>query len=104
MGEIKVLVQYGEKPVNKIAFKCPKCGNWFGAYDVCDVPMNTSKDVEQLMSEENGPQPADCPYPPEINFKCPKCGYSTVREPFYGYSVEETETFPHILKKKIVWE
>ena len=104
MDEIKVLVQYGKKPVNKIAFQCPACKNWFYASDVCDAKMNTYEDVEQLMSEENGPQPTDCPYPPEINFECPKCGYSTLREIFYGYNVEETEIFPHVLKKKTVWE
>ena len=95
---IEILVQYGNRPIHRLVFKCPKCGKYFTQLDVTDIEMHYEDELREYTQRIVRKVDYD-------DFICPSCSYNpNIDNDDIETLVRETEEFPKIAKKKIIWE
>ena len=98
MKDLEMLVSYGDKPITKLVIKCPSCGKWFNQSDISDVRVKYESELRLYTSSIlDGRRYND--------FLCPNCGYTTCNDnDIVRISTKETDEFPKVAEKKIIWE
>lgn len=95
---IEVLVQYEDKPIRRLVFKCPKCGKYFTQWDVVDVELGYEDELREYTRRIVRKVDYD-------DFICPSCNYNSYTDNNkVEVSVQEVEEFPEVAKKRTIWE
>lgn len=88
--EINFRAEFEDTPIRHLAVQCPKCNNWFKAYDVTLYPNNAINSVYDIYGAE---------------FECPVCQdtYEVDNTDFSIVECSYHEVYKNCITKKIGW-